>query len=92
VRRVLQAKVGSLLTSIRYKELHAPHSGDPSRLSDARDSSHVTVADDDVDSYRGESEAVFAAGRFKTLNPDTTHHQPQHHIVTIITHARVSQL
>jgi hypothetical protein len=52
----------SALTRFRYKELHAPHSGDPSRLSDTRDSSHVTVADDDIDSYRGESEAVFAAG------------------------------
>ncbi len=58
----LQHKIGSLLTKIRYKELHAPHSGDPNRLSDARDSSHVTVADDDVDNYRGESEAIFAAG------------------------------
>ena len=81
-----------MLTSIRYKELHAPHSGDPSRLSDARDSSHVTVADDDVDSYRGESEAVFAAGRFKTLNPERIRQHPRHHIVTIITHGRESQL
>ena len=81
-----------MLTSIRYKELHAPHSGDPSRLSDARDSSHVTVADDDVDSYRGESEAVFAAGRFKTSDPNRAHHQPHHHSVTIFTHARLRQL
>lgn len=56
-------ETSSLLTRIRYKELHAPHSGDPNRLSDTRDSSHVTVADDDVDNYRGESEAVFAAGQ-----------------------------
>lgn len=54
------------MTNIRYKELHAPHSGDPSRLTDARDVSHVTVADDDVDTYRGESEATFCAGGLST--------------------------
>jgi hypothetical protein len=64
-------ETSSLLTRIRYKELHAPHSGDPNRLSDTRDSSHVTVADDDVDNYRGESEAVFAAGQPGTEPPTT---------------------
>ncbi len=70
-RRGFQQEVGSLLTNVRYKELHAPHSGDPSRLSDARDVSHVTVADDDVDTYRGESEATFCAG---ALRPRITTH------------------
>jgi hypothetical protein len=68
-------ETSSLLTRIRYKELHAPHSGDPNRLSDTRDSSHVTVADDDVDNYRGESEAVFAAGHSLALNPQPPPHK-----------------